>query len=201
MQFKPLEFRSGLERYQEQAEELLAAQSTALELADAHCVSGPARGLLRKGALLHDIGKISVPDAILDKPGKLTVAEFEVVTGHAAQGAHTVEQLHALRETLPLIRSHHERLDGKGYPDGLRGERIATLERILSVAYVYDALSSERHYRQSLPHPRCLEMLRENAHDGGLDAELVSLFSTIVTPLPTRLASVPAPAPSFVLTS
>ena len=170
-----------------------------LELADAVGVTSYDRELLRKGALLHDIGKISVPDAILDKPGKLTLAEFEVVKGHAAQGAFIVEPLHALRETLPLIRSHHERLDGKGYPDGLRGEQIPPLVRILSVADVYDALSSERPYRQSIPHQRCLEMLRENAQSGGLDAELVALFSTIVTPLPTRLVG--ATAPSLVLTS
>ncbi|HWG41853.1 MAG TPA: HD domain-containing phosphohydrolase [Gemmataceae bacterium] len=172
----------------------------ALELADAQGVTAHDREVLRKGALLHDIGKISVPDAILDKPGKLTAAEFEIVKGHAAQGAHIVEPLHALRETLPLIRSHHERLDGKGYPDGLHGEQITPLIRILSVADVYDALSSERPYRQSIPHQRCLEMLRENAQSGGLDAELVTLFSAIVTPLPTRVAA-GVPSHSLVLTS
>jgi putative two-component system response regulator len=157
----------------------------ALGLADAVQLSRAEREVLRKGALLHDIGKISVPDAILDKPGKLTTAEFEVVKGHAAQGAHIVEPLHALRETVPLIRWHHERLDGKGYPDGLRGEQISLLVRILSVADVYDALSSERPYRQSIPHERCLEMLRENAQGGGLDGELVSLFCSVVTPVST----------------
>ncbi len=155
----------------------------ALSLADAVGVSPHEREVLRKGALLHDIGKISVPDAILDKPGKLTTAEFEVIKGHPAQGTHIVEPLHSLRETLPLIRWHHERLDGKGYPDGLRGDDIPRLVRILSVADVYDALSSERPYRQSIPHEQCLEMLRENAVGGGLDADLVAVFLTIVAPL------------------
>lgn len=154
----------------------------ALSLADAVGVSAREREVLRKGALLHDIGKISVPDAILDKPGKLTIAEFEVIKGHPAQGAHIIEPLHSLRETLPLIRWHHERLDGKGYPDGLHGDAIPWLVRILSVADVYDALSSQRPYRRSVPHEFCLEMLRENALQGGLDPDLVALFHDVVTP-------------------
>jgi putative two-component system response regulator len=155
----------------------------ALSLAEAVQLPRSQREVLRKGALLHDIGKISIPDAILDKPGKLTPEEFEIVKGHSAQGAHIVEPLHALRETVPLIRWHHERLDGQGYPDGLRGEQIPLLVRILSVADVYDALASERPYRQSIPHERCLEMLHENARGGGLDSELVSIFCSIHTPL------------------
>jgi putative two-component system response regulator len=154
----------------------------ALDLADAVGIAPHEREVLRKGALLHDIGKISVPDAILDKPGKLTTAEFEVIKGHPAQGAHIIEPLHSLRETLPLIRWHHERLDGKGYPDGLRGDAIPRLVRILSVADVYDALSSERPYRQSMSHDHCLEVLRENALGGGLDPDLVAIFHEIVTP-------------------
>jgi putative two-component system response regulator len=162
----------------------------ALSLADAVGVSPHEREVLRKGALLHDIGKIRVPDAILDKPGKLTTAEFEVIKDHPAQGAHIVEPLRSLRETVSLIRWHHERLDGRGYPDGLRGEAIPWLVRILSVADVYDALSSERPYRQSVPHEHCLEMLRENALGGGLDPDLVAVLHDIITPL----AGLPAAA-------
>ena len=166
----------------------------ALMLADAVGVAGSDRELLRKGALLHDIGKISVPDAILDKPGKLTAEEFEIVKGHTVQGAHIVEPLHSLRDAVPLIRSHHERLDGRGYPDGLHGEQLSHLVRILSVADIYDALSSERPYRLPIAHARCLEMLRENAVDGGLDPQLVGVFRSIVTPLPNR-RSTPSPVP------
>src|SRR6266851_568129 len=92
----------------------------ALLLADEIHLDRRRREVLRQGALLHDIGKISVPDAILDKPGSLTVDEYEIVKQHTVQGARIVEPLRSLRETVPLIRSHHERLDGKGYPDGLR---------------------------------------------------------------------------------
>ncbi len=157
----------------------------ALSLADAVGLSRGERELLRKGALLHDIGKISVPDAILDKPGKLTAEEFEIVKGHTVQGAHIVEPLHSLRAAAPLIRWHHERLDGQGYPDGLSGEQVPPLVRILSVADVYDALARERPYHQSIPHERCLEMLCANALGGGLDAELTALFCSVVSLPPT----------------
>src|SRR5204862_8058387 len=115
----------------------------ALALAAARDLPQKDVDLLRKGALLHDIGKISVPDAILNKPGRLTAEEYEVIKGHAAQGAHIVAPLRSLQDAVPLIRSHHERLDGRGYPDGLRGEAIPLLVRVLSVADVYDSLSSD----------------------------------------------------------
>jgi putative nucleotidyltransferase with HDIG domain len=151
----------------------------ALGLADAAGVSRHEREVLRKGALLHDIGKISVPDAILDKPSALTLEELEIIKSHPTQGAHIVQPLHSLRETLPLIRWHHERPDGQGYPDGLCGDAIPRLVRILSVADIYDALSSDRPYRPSLPQEQCLEMLRQSALDGGLDTDLVAVFHTI----------------------
>jgi putative two-component system response regulator len=153
-----------------------------LDLGSALGVPSEERELLRKGALLHDIGKISIPDAILNKPGPLTTEEFRVVKDHAAQGAHIVEPLHSVRDAVPLIRWHHERLDGGGYPDGLCGEQIPLLVRILSVCDVYDSLSSERPYRAPIPHERCLEMLRENALGGGLDPDLVALFAREVGP-------------------
>jgi putative two-component system response regulator len=141
------------------------------------------RETLRKGSLLHDVGKISIPDAILDKPGKLTAEEYEVVKLHAAQGAHIVEPLATVRDVVPLIRWHHERPDGRGYPDGLAGDKIPLLVRILSVADVYDSLASDRPYRGRMPHEKCLQILRETALDGGLDPELVAEFAAV---LPTR---------------
>jgi putative two-component system response regulator len=159
-------------------------------LADRLGLDTSQRDLLRKGALLHDIGKISIPDAILEKPAALTAEEYEVVKGHSAQGAHIVEPLHSVRDAVPLIRWHHERLDGRGYPDGLSGEQIPLLVRILSVCDVYDSLSSDRPYRDSIPHPVCLEILRENAQNGGLDPDLVAhfcdLMSAQATPHPTK---------------
>ena len=135
--------------------------------------------LLRRGASLHDIGKIGVPDAILDKPGPLTPAEYEVIKRHPAQGARMVEGLEALRDVVPLIRWHHERADGRGYPDGLRGGDIPFLVRVLSVADVYDALTSDRPYRAGLPHAACLDVLRKDAAGGGLDPGLVEKFCEI----------------------
>jgi len=137
---------------------------------------------LRKGALLHDIGKVSVPDAILDKPTSLTPAEFEVMKQHTVQGARIAEPLRSVRDAVPLIRWHHERLDGRGYPDGLFGGSIPLLVRILSVSDVYDSLASARPYRGAIPHPQCLEILRRDAVSGGLDSELVEAFSKVVTP-------------------
>jgi putative two-component system response regulator len=150
--------------------------------------------MMRKGALLHDIGKISIPDEILNKPGALTAEEYNIVKGHAATGAHIVEPLHSVRDAVPLIRWHHERLDGRGYPDGIAGDSIPLQVRILSVADIYDSLSSDRPYRAPIPHELCLDMLRDNARGGGLDLRLVSLFSEIVAPIPALAA--PAVNPS-----
>jgi len=92
---------------------------------------------------------------------------------------------------VPLIRWHHERLDGGGYPDGLRGDAIPLLVRVLSVADVYDSLSSDRPYRSMIPHAVCLEMLRDNALGGGLDPELVAVFAaSFEAGRPERKASV-----------
>jgi putative two-component system response regulator len=135
---------------------------------------------LRKGALLHDIGKVSVPDAILDKPETLTTAEFEIMKQHTVQGARIVEPLRSVRDAVPMIRWHHERLDGRGYPDGLFGGSIPFAVRILSVADVYDSLSSARPYRGAIPHAQCLEILRRDAAGGGLDPELVEAFCQAV---------------------
>lgn len=157
----------------------------ALSLADAVGITRQEREVLRKGALLHDIGKISVPDAILDKPGPLTPEEFEVIKEHPTQGEHIVQPLHSLRETLPIIRWHHERMDGHGYPDSLSGDKIPRLVRILSVADVYDALSSNRPYRQSIPHQACLDTLRNCAREGGLDTDLVEVFHSLAEFLPS----------------
>jgi putative two-component system response regulator len=154
---------------------LLAAHTG---IGDADC------DVLSKGALLHDVGKISIPDAILNKPGPLTPDEFDLVKQHTVQGAHIVEPLRSIRSAVPLIRWHHERQDGRGYPDGLRGAAIPLLVRILAVADVYDALSSTRPYRPAISHAACLDMLREDAAGGGLDPELVRTFCRIIAPEP-----------------
>ena len=137
--------------------------------------------ILRRGAALHDIGKISTPDAILDKPGSLSPEEFDVIKRHPADGARIVEPLRSARDILPLIRWHHERINGTGYPDGLVGNAIPHLVRILSVADVYDALASDRPYRTAMSYERCHEIMKNDSERGGLDPELVQHFFEIVT--------------------
>jgi putative two-component system response regulator len=148
-------------------------------LAEAMGVSEEDKDVLQRGAVLHDIGKIAVPDAILNKPGPLTPEEFEIAKRHPVEGVKIVASLESVREVIPLVRWHHERLDGAGYPDGLRGDAIPYLVRILSVADVYDALASERPYRGVLPHEVCLDIMRKDAASGGLDPELVQAFAKL----------------------
>jgi putative two-component system response regulator len=148
----------------------------ALALASRVGISEEQQVILRKGAILHDIGKIYVPDHILNKAGKLTAAEFTIIKQHPTQGARIVEPLRSVRDTIPVIRWHHERCDGQGYPDGLVGSETPILARILAVADVYDALSSDRPYRTALPLPECLNLLRDSADNGGLDPALVRCF-------------------------
>ncbi len=162
----------------------------ALCLADHLGLPDAEKETLRRGALLHDIGKIAVPDHILDKPGPLTAAELEIVKRHPVQGVKMVESLHSLQDVIPLIRWHHERLDGQGYPDGLCGGAIPYLVRILSVADVYDALTSVRPYRGPLPHAECLEILRKDAAGGGLDPDLVQAYCQLQ---PRSFLSFPEP--------
>lgn len=148
----------------------------ALELADEIGLPESERATLRKGALLHDIGKISIPDSLLDKPSALTAEEYEIIKSHPVRGAHIVEPLRSIRDAVPLIRWHHERLDGRGYPDGLHGAQIPLMVRVLSVVDTYDAMASNRPYRDAIPHARCLDLLRASAAEGGLDPELVKAF-------------------------
>jgi putative two-component system response regulator len=161
----------------------------ALSLADAVGITGHQREVIRRGASLHDIGKMSVPDAVLNKAGPLTREEYEIIKRHPLDGVRIVEPLQSLRETLPIIRSHHERPDATGYPDGLHGEEIPYLVRIVSVADVYDALASERPYRAAMPHGQCLKLLRDIADGGGLDCDLVECFASIPLARLTRGSS------------
>ncbi len=106
---------------------------------------------LRFGTPLHDIGKIGIADAILRKPGPLTPEEFEIMKTHTTAGAKIVELVPDLRPMLPIVRSHHERWDGRGYPDGLAGAAIPLPARIVAIAEAFDAMTSDTPYRQALP--------------------------------------------------
>ena len=117
--------------------------------------------LLEYGGLLHDIGKIAITNDIICKPGRLTDEEFATLTEHPAIGARIVEQIKFLPKTVDLVRHHHERPDGKGYPDGLRGEEITIGAAILNVSDAFDAMTSDRSYRQALPVDKALGELRK----------------------------------------
>ena len=119
--------------------------------------------LLRRGGLLHDIGKLGVSQSILDKPGKLTEEEFAVMRRHPSKGAEILEPIPNLQKIIPIVYQHHERFDGKGYPNGLSGEDISLHARILSLADVADALLSDRPYRPGWSREKVLMYTRENS--------------------------------------
>jgi putative nucleotidyltransferase with HDIG domain len=118
---------------------------------------------LRASAVLHDIGKLAVPEYIISKPGKLTPAEFEKVKVHTVVGAEIVEQIGLPYPAAPIVRSHHERWDGKGYPDGLSGEQIPLGARILAAVDCLDALASDRQYRRALPLREAIAIVKSEA--------------------------------------
>jgi putative two-component system response regulator len=135
---------------------------------------------LNRGAFLHDVGKIAIPDAVLLKPGRLTAAEFLVMQQHTVIGDTLCGQLRLLEDVRPIVRHHHERPDGTGYPDQLKGEDIPLLARIINVVDVYDALTTERPYKPALTPARALCELREEAAKGWRFPELVEALATLV---------------------
>jgi putative nucleotidyltransferase with HDIG domain len=118
---------------------------------------------LRLGGLFHDIGKIAIPDAILLKPGRLTEAEFERMKEHSAEGARIVGKLGSLRPIVPIIRHHHERWDGSGYPDGLAGDEIPLLAAIVGLADAWDAMTTERPYAAAMAVEEAVEEIRHGS--------------------------------------
>src|SRR5207253_10860349 len=112
---------------------------------------------VRMGAILHDIGKIGIPDAVLNKPGKLTTEEYELIKEHAAIGARIVQSVGALHDVVPIVRHHQERYDGSGYPDGLSGADIPIGARIIGVVDTYGAMTEDRVYRKAPGHEKAIE--------------------------------------------
>ncbi|MFZ0200676.1 MAG: HD domain-containing phosphohydrolase [Candidatus Sulfotelmatobacter sp.] len=131
---------------------------------------------LRRGGYLHDLGKIAVPDEILKKGADLTPEEWMVMKQHPLTGETICKPLKSLRLVLPIIRHHHEHMDGSGYPDGLAGGEIPLLARILQVVDVYDALRTERPYKPAIGHDQSVQTMIEKAHLGLLDGDLVNEF-------------------------
>lgn len=143
-------------------------------------LSDDEKDSLRKGGVLHDIGKIGVPDKILNKAGPLTPEERHVIKLHPSQGAKICEKLKTMKGAIPVIRHHHERMDGSGYPDRLSGREIPLLARILTIVDIYDALTTTRSYRKCLPQEVALEILWDEANKGWWDKEILAEFTDLV---------------------
>ncbi len=186
----------------EQAENVLVSLANALEAKDNYTrghservatyaeALGGAAGLgrdertnLRRAGLLHDIGKIGIPLEYLQKPSKLTSEEYEIVKLHPGIGFDICKPLRTMAPLLHLIRGHHERLDGTGYPDKLEGDAIAVALRCLTIADVYDALTSDRAYRRAMPRDSAFRILREEATMGMWDLRLIDLLADTLAKL------------------
>jgi len=135
---------------------------------------------LKKASMLHDIGKIGIPDEILNKPGKLSKEEFEVMKNHAIFGSNILKPLNSFKQIIDLVRHHHERLDGSGYPDGLKGDEISLSTRILTVIDIYDALVTERPYKKAFTPEEALAILDEEVAKGYLDKKVLDKFKNIL---------------------
>ena len=132
--------------------------------------------VLVRGALLHDVGKVAIPEGVLFKPGPLTDDEFQVVKTHAVVGETLCRLVPSLDLLGPIVRHHHERLDGTGYPDGLHGDQIPLLAQIVGLVDIFDALTSTRPYRTALPAERAWEELTREARMGHRRRDLVEAF-------------------------
>jgi putative nucleotidyltransferase with HDIG domain len=154
----------------------------AMELAEQMGWTDADLDLLHRAALLHDLGKIGISREILDKPGRLNEVEFSVIRTHPDRGAKILEPVRAYASVIPMVRHHHERYDGSGYPDGLAGAAIPLGARILAVADVYDAVSVTRPYRKAWSHAEACVYLRQNA--GILfDPQVVEVFMLLWQPV------------------
>src|ERR1700716_2536948 len=135
---------------------------------------------LRRGGLIHDIGKLAVPEHILLKPGPLTPEERKIMEQHTIAGERICAPLRSFRNVLPIIRHHHEKQDGSGYPDGLKGDQIPLTARILQVTDIYDALTTDRPYRKALAPEKAFAIMREEVKRGWWDGSILNEFEAVV---------------------
>jgi putative nucleotidyltransferase with HDIG domain len=153
-----------------------------LMIADKLGMSTKDKHQLYLAAMLHDIGKIGVPDDLLNRPGKLSEEEMERVRSHVQVGASMIEMLGEMHPIVPLIRHHHECWDGSGYPDGLRGEQIPLVSRIIAVADMYDAMTSDRPYRKRRSHQFAVDEILA-ASGTKIDARVADAFLDVLKDL------------------
>lgn len=142
---------------------------------------------LRRGGVLHDIGKLGIPDEILLKKGKLDVNEWQVMKQHAAIGAALCSPLHTMKLTADIAQYHHEKWNGTGYPEGLKGEAIPLVARVFQIIDVYDALSNARPYKPALPREEVIEIMEQEMAAGFWDPNLMPVFLKILRERPEIL--------------
>lgn len=192
----------------EQAEAVLVSLARSVEARDPYTrghserISSAAVGFGKKiglrgdqlnalfvAGIVHDIGKVMVPDAVLMKPGRLDTDEMKIIQQHPVEGERICSPIKSLRRVLPIIRHHHERMDGSGYPDGLRGETIPLTARVLQIVDIYDALTTDRPYRAAFTAQQALATMFEESDLGKLDEDLMKIFPTYaIAPQPVKAA-------------
>jgi HD-GYP domain-containing protein (c-di-GMP phosphodiesterase class II) len=161
---------------------------TSLALGVGLCLDRPSLLALYRGGYLHDIGKVGIPDSILFKPGPLTAEEWVVMRSHPVRGEEICRHVKSFAAVLPIIRHHHERWDGSGYPDGLRGEQIPLLARVLQIVDIYDALTNPRPYKPAFAAKQALRIIEEETARGWRDPELVRVFVNIHSTVIVKVA-------------
>jgi putative two-component system response regulator len=208
MPFDPEELRArirSLARLKRNTDELESAETVITSLAltieardrytDGHChrlarfgralgasigVSDDDLAALERGGFLHDVGKIGIPDAVLLKPGRLTAAETALMQQHTLIGERLCGNLRSLAAVRPIVRHHHERLDGSGYPDRLRGRDVPLLAQIVGIVDAFDAITTARPYRPARSLDRAREELLLDAREGRFDVDLVTVFCSLI---------------------
>ncbi len=150
------------------------------------------RVALRRAGIVHDIGKIAVPEHVLLKPGPLTADEWAIMRQHPVIGERICSPLKSFRLVLPAIRHHHEKRDGSGYPDGLKGDEIPLIARILQTVDIYDALNTERPYRNALASQEAFAVIKEEVKRGWWDGSLIDELEGLVAESASHLAAVEA---------
>jgi len=154
----------------------------AVEIAKGVGVDEEALPTIRIGGVVHDIGKVVVPDQILNKPGQLSEEEMAVIHRHPVVGYEILKPLLTMQDVLPIVRWHHERPNGKGYPDGLAGDDLPLFPRIMAVADCFDAMSTDRPYRPALCPTECRRILTKLADEGDLDPDLLQALYAAIKP-------------------